>query len=439
MIFSVFINIPGLLKQSGQLTVVLFLSLLACNASAQTLDRIVAVVNDDVVMMSELEEKIKTITAQLRENNNQIPPPSVLEKQVLDRLILSKVQLQMAELTGIRVDDETLNRSVSNIAAENGVSLQEFREILEADGYSFEKFREDIREQIAISRLKRRQIVNRVSVTEREIDNFLATQEHQGLTETQYRIAHILIATASDIGDDEKEQSKMIAEKVIDDLNAGADFNDMAATVSDGQQASQGGDLGFRTKNQIPTLFSDYIVEMEAGEIAGPIESPSGFHIIKLADVKSGEKTIVRQTLAKHILIKVDQITTDEAAQEKLQQLLYRIEQGEDFSAIAKSHSEDTLSALDGGSLGWRSPGELVPQFEQVMADSEIGEISEPFKTQFGWHILTVVERRDHDNTENARRTNARNLIKQRKIKDREQDWLRQLRDDAYVQYRLTE
>lgn len=405
----------------------------------EALDRIVAIVNDDVVMLSEMEEKVRTISEQMREANKPVPPASALEKQVLDRIIMTKLQLQMAERTGIRVDDETLNRSISNIAAENGLPLKEFRDILEKDGYNFEKFRDDMRNEIAISRLRQRQIVNRISVTDREIDNFLATQEHQGQTETQYRIRHILIAVPEDASEDEKEQGKLVAEKVLEDLNAGHDFADMASTVSDGQQAANGGDLSWRTKNQIPSLFGDYIDEMQPGDISELIESPSGFHIIQFAEIRTGEKTIVRQTKAKHILIRVDEITSNKAAEEKLLDLLYRIEQGEDFSTLARSHSEDTLSALEGGSLGWRSPGELVPQFEKVMDALEPGEISQPFRTQFGWHIVKVMERRDHDNTENAKRTSARNVIKQRKIKENEQDWLRGLRDDAYIQYRLNE
>ncbi len=441
MNFSFPLKYPGQINLSGLVLLAALLNPFLINLAhaEEALDRIVAIINNDVVLLSEMEEKIRTIVSQLREANQQIPPTSALEKQVLDRIILNKLQLQMAERTGIRVDDETLNRSISNIATENGLPLKEFRVILENDGYSFESFRENMRNEIAISRLRQRQIINRISVTDREIDNFLATQEHQGLTETEYRIGHILIAVTESSSEEEIEQGKLVAEKVLEDLIAGQDFAEMAATVSDGQQAANGGDLGWRTKNKIPSLFSDYIAEMQEGDISELIHSPSGFHIIQFSGLRTGEKSIVRQTLAKHILIRADEITSNKAAEEKLTQLLYRIEQGEKFSTIARSNSEDTLSALDGGSLGWRSPGELVPQFEEAMEALEPGQISEPFKTQFGWHIVQIMERRDHDNTENAKRTRARDIIRQRKIKENEQDWLRGLRDDAYVQYRLTE
>lgn len=403
------------------------------------LDRIVAVVNDDIVMLSELQNKIRTIQAQMRQQNRQPPPQSALEKQVLDRIILSKLQLQMAERTGIQVSEDVLNRAISNIAAQNNVSLQEFREILESDGYSFEQFREDIRDEIAITQLRQRQIDNRITVTDREIDNFLATQEHQGATETQYHIAHILIALPPDVDQEEKEATRLIAEKVIEDLKSGHDFADMAATVSDGQQAGDGGSLGWRKRNQIPTLFADYIDDMKPGDISELIESPSGYHIIKLKEVRSSEQSIVTQTQARHILIRTDELTSDEQAREKLEQLLYRIEQGESFEQLAKAYSEDTLSALEGGDLGWTNPGSLVPQFEEVINELDINEISEPFQTPFGWHIVEVTGRREHDNTENARRTRAREIIKQRKAEEAHENWLRTMRQEAYVQYRLND
>ncbi len=403
------------------------------------LDRIVAIVNDDVVMMSELENKIRTVMAQIRQANQTPPPPSALEKEILDRIILTKLQLQTAQRSGIRVSEDNLNRAISNIAAQNQVSLQEFREILESDGYSFEQFREDIRNEITISQLKQRQVDNRITVTEREIENFLTNKEHRGETETQYHIGHILIAMDEDSDQSEVESTRLIAEKVIEDLKAGHDFADMAATVSDGQQAADGGSLGWRKKTQIPSLFLDYIDDLQAGDVSEPIQNPSGFHIIKLLEIRNSEKTIVTQTRARHILIKTNQLVSDDAAKEKLNDLLYRIKQGDSFEQLAKAYSEDTLSALKGGDLDWRNPGELVPQFEEVMDELSIGEISEPFQTQFGWHVIEVIERREHDNTENARRTRARDQIKERKSQEAHENWLRTLRQDAYVQYRLND
>ncbi len=430
--------LPGL----RPLALIVLLNASICAAAVRAdvpLDRIVAVVNDDVVMMSELENKIRTIQAQLRQANQQPPPPAALEKQVLDRIILNKLQLQTAERTGIRISEDILNRAISNIAAQNQVSLKEFREILEGDGYSFEQFREDIRNEITISQLRQRQVENRITVTDREIDNFLATQEHQGETETQYHLAHILISVPESASKDDKEATRLIAQKVVDDLRAGHDFADMAATVSDGQQASDGGSLGWRKKNQIPSLFSEYVDDMRPGDVSELIENPSGFHIIKLVEMRSSEKSIVTQTRARHILIKTNELVTDDQAKAKLEELLYRLGQGDKFEQLAKAYSEDTLSALQGGDLDWTNPGALVPQFEEVMNDLEINGISEPFQTPFGWHIVQVMDRREHDNTENARRTRAREIIKKRKSEEAHQNWLRNLRQEAYVQYRLNE
>jgi len=401
------------------------------------LDRIVAIVNDDVVMMSELENKIRTIQTQIRQAKQQPPPKAALEKQVLDSIILNKLQLQSAERTGIRVSEDILNRAISNIAAQNQVSLKEFREILEGDGYSFEQFREDIRNEITISQLRQRQVENRITVTDREIDNFLNTQEHQGETETQYNLAHILISLPEDASKEDKEATRLIAQKVIEDLKAGHDFADMATTVSDGQQAAEGGSLGWRKKNQIPSLFSEYVADMKPGDISELIQNPSGFHIIKLVDKRSSEKTIVTQTRSRHILIKTNDLTGDEQAREKLEELLYRLEHGDKFEHLAKAYSEDTLSALQGGDLGWTNPGDLVPQFEEAMNQLQIDEISAPFKTPYGWHIVQITGRREHDNTENARRTRARDIIKKRKSEEAHQSWLRNMRQEAYVQYRL--
>lgn len=403
-----------------------------------SIDRIVAVVNDDVIMETELTNRMRTIEAQLSQKNQSPPPKPIFEKQILESIIIQKVQLQRAAQTGIRVDDETLNRSVINMAKQNGVSLKQFRDILENDGFSFEQFREDIRNEIIISRLKQRQIVNRIFITDREIDNFLANAETQGLMETAYHLGHILIAVPEGSDDEDKQQKKMIAEKAVADLRAGQDFAELAQRISDGQQATEGGDLGWRKANEIPTLFSSVVTStMNAGDVSDVIENTSGFHIIKLLDISSGNKKMVRQTRASHILIKTNEITTNQVAREKLEQFLYRIQQGEAFELIAKANSDDMISALEGGDLGWRSPGELVPQFEAEMDALEIGGISEPFQSQFGWHIVKVLDRRDFDNSDNAKRSKAREAIRQRKIRENEQEWIRNLREEAFVEYRI--
>ncbi len=403
------------------------------------LDRIVAVVENDIIMQSELETKLRTVVGQMQQQGIQLPSSSVLETQVLERMILIIIQLQRAEETGIRVDDETLNRTISNIAAENKVSLSQFRDILEKDGFNYEQFRENIRNEIIISRLRQRQVDNRISISSKEIDNALSNMEFQGKTETEYQLSHILISLPEAPTPDEEEQARLVATKVLEDLKAGQDFAMMASTYSDGQRALEGGDLGWRKKNEIPTLFSTQIASMEKGDISDLIKSSSGFHIVKLADVRSSEKHIITQTNARHILIKLDELTTADDARVRLDQLKTRIEGGDDFEVLAKSHSDDTVSAADGGNLGWSSPGRMVPKFEEVMDQLEIGEISQPFDTQFGWHLLQVLDRREHDDTENVRRTKASEAIRRRKSEEAHQNWLRHLRDEAYVEYRLNE
>jgi len=413
------------------------LLLCAHAATGVELDRIIAVVNDDVIMKSELEERLRTIEGQLQEQGTPVPPRTILEKQVLDRLILTKLQVQMADETGIRVDDETLNRTISNIAADNKVSLDEFRKILEADGYSYEKFREDIRGEILISRLRQRQVDNRVVVTEREVENYLATQEQQGEVEIEYRLRHILIALPDAPSARQMEEAQTRAQHVWDELKAGGDFVQLAATYSNGPQALDGGDLGWRKAGQVPTLFADFVAGMQKGDISEVIRSPGGFHIIKLDDVRDSQKVVVTQTHARHILIRPDELVKTEDAKLRLEQLRLRISGGDDFAELAKGHSHDSVSAAEGGDLGWTSPGDLDPDFEQVMNALKPGEVSQPFQTQYGWHIVQVLERREHDSTEDVKRAKARDAIRARKLDEARDSWLREMRDEAYVEYRL--
>jgi peptidyl-prolyl cis-trans isomerase SurA len=401
------------------------------------LDRIIAVINNDIVMRSELDERIRTVIDQMESQGTPLPPMTILQKQVLDRLILTKLQIQEALGTGIRVDDETLNRTISNIAAENQVSLSEFRNILEADDYSYAKFREDIRNEILISRLVQREVTNRVNVSQREIDNFLANMQTQGAVDTEYQILHILMTTPQNASLSTLDSVRQEALSVLEEVKAGADFGQMAATHSDGQQALNGGDLGWRKAGQVPTLFADFIAVMEPGDVSEIITSSSGYHIIKLKDIRTGDKIIITQTKTRHILLTPNEIDKEADILRRLEQLRNRLVNGDDFAELSRAHSTDTMSAAQGGDLGWMSPGELVPQFEEMMNSLAIGELSPPFQTQFGWHILEVMDRREHDNTEDVKRANAREAIRQRKLGEAQDNWLRQMRDDAYVEYRL--
>ena len=404
------------------------------------LDRIVAVINDDVIMQSELEYKINTVIRQILQQEAQRPPRDVLEEQVLERMIINKLQLQQADTNGIKVDDQTLNETINKIATDNRVTLTQFREILEKDGIDYEQFREDIRDEITIARLRQRQVANRVSVTEREIDNFLVTEEVQGVgNEPEYRISHILVATPESATAEEIEQAKLVGQKILDDLQSGISFEELAKTVSDGQQSESGGDLGWRKENDIPELFAEKIRSMKEGDVSDLITSSSGIHIIKLTAKRNTGKHLITQTKARHILIRPNELISDEDARIRLEQLVLRIQGGDDFAELAKAHSEDPGSAVNGGELGWASPGTMVPEFEEQMNNLQVGELSEPFQTEFGWHIVQVLERREYDNSEDLKRNRAREIIQQRKITEAQQNWIRDLRDAAYVEYRLND
>ena len=401
------------------------------------LDRIVAVVNEDVIMESELKNKLQLANEQIKKQGVNPPPESIFKRQVLNNLIQNRIQLQLAKKIGIRVNDENLNRTISNIAAESQVTLEQFREILEKDGYSYEAFREDIRNEITLTQLRKRQVTNRIIISEKEIDNFLSNEDSKNLFQSEIRLYHILFALSETTAKDEITQIKKMALEVRNKLIAGADFSEIAKTVSDGGNAKTGGDLGWRKTKDIPTLFADYIPDMKVGDISELIQSPSGFHIIKVADIKDMEKNIVEQTRARHILVRTNELRTDKQAEEKLKQLKQRIDSGDSFNMLAKGNSDDSVSAIEGGDLGWTTPGTLVPEFQRVLDELDINEISKPFKSRFGWHIVQVLEKRNYDNTESVKRARARSVIGDRKNNEALQNWNRQLLDEAYVEYRL--
>ena len=420
----------------GLFTLLLFQSLAHAYVP---LDRIVAIVNEDVIMQSELGKKVRSIRGQLQQQGTQLPPASILERQVLDKMIENRIQLQIALRTGVKVDDQSLNQTINNIAAENKVSLTQFREILEKDEYNYEQFRENIRNEIILSQLRKRQVENRIIVTEKEIDIFIANEDFQGTSQTEIKISHILLALPSAATPNEISQVLQVATQVREDLLSGAEFTDTAKSVSNGANAKNGGDLGWRKLEDVPSLFVDHISDMKKNDISELIQSSSGFHIIMISDVRSDKINIIQQTHSRHILIKPDDLISSEKARYKAALLKTRIESGDDFGLLAKGNSDDPGSAIKGGDLGWTSPGALVPEFQKVMDSIELGEVSKPFKTDYGWHILEVLERREYDNSESIRRSKARFAIKNRKLEEAMQNWTRQLRDDAYVEYRLDE
>ncbi len=404
------------------------------------LDRIVAVVNDDVIVESELKARVRLVEDQLRQSGTAPPPKDVLGKQVLERLILERLQIQIAERAGMRVTEETLNTAVEQVAKQNNLNVPQFKQILERDGFDFARFREDIRNEILISRLQQRQVQNRIAVTERDIDNYIATLEKQGTDASAYRLSHILVAVPEAASSEAIAQARRQAEQLVDELRNGADFAKLAVAESDGQQALKGGDLGWRNGSELPTIFADLVPKMRKGEVSDPIKSSSGFHVIQIADVRgdAGRHVIV-QTRARHILVRPDEVTSDSEAENRLQQLYMRVENGDDFEELARAHSDDRGSALQGGDLGWVNPGDTVPDFEQMMNKVPVGGLSEPFKTRFGWHIVQVLERREFDDTEKVKRARAADQLRQRKMDEELQNWLRQIRDEAYVELRLDE
>lgn len=410
--------------------------LFSSSVIAAPLDRIVAVVNDDVLLESELNEMEQTVRQQLQQRNQQIPSSNILRRQVLERLIVQRIQVQRAAEMGVRVDDEALNAAMAQIAQNNNMTLRQFRDVIEEDGYPFASFRESIREEMLISRLRKGQVEDAITVSDREVENFLSTQSIQGNRETSYRLQHILIALPDPASPEEVQQAKAKLAEIKKLLVDGGDFSQVAAGYSDGQNALEGGDLGWRAQGELPSLFAGLAPQLAVGEVSDEIRNASGFHLIKLAEKRSEESHMVKQTKASHILIQTNELVTDDIARNRLEQLRERIMNGEDFAELARAHSDDTGSAIEGGSLGWTSPGVMVPEFEEVMERLADGEVSEVFQSRFGWHMIKLEERREQDMAEEFNRNTAREQIRQRKIEEELESWLRALRDEAYVEYR---
>lgn len=417
----------------------ILLLMLACFQVTATeyLDGIVAVVEDDIILESELAREVASVVSRLKASNVQMPPETILYKQVLERLIIDTLQSQLAERAGVKVTDDMLNSSISNIAQQNGMGIESFKQEIKAQGMNYEVFKENVRKEIIINQLRSHEIGSRVKVSEQEIDHYLDTEISSQDKKNQYLLGHILIAVS------EGASAKMIqdvdaeARSVTEQLRQGADFQQMAISVSDGANALQGGELGWRTLNQLPTLFVDVVKTMNKGEIADPIRSPGGFHILKLIDSTGVETHTITETHVRHILIKTNELINDSEAQKRLQSIAGRIADGDDFAVLAKANSDDTGSAINGGDLGWVIPGLLVPPFEQAMTKLKINELSKPVQTQFGWHLIQVLGRRSKDNKEQQERNQARDDIRKIKIEEETELWLRRLRDEAYVDIRL--
>ena len=410
------------------------------NEKITELDYAVVVVNNDVLTRTELEDRLQMIVKQLQEKNTKLPPQNVLQRQILETLIMEKIQLQRAKQVGIRVSDEDLNRVLTNIARSNNLTLEGFQQILAKDGFGYEEFRENIRNELIIKQLRKRRVETRVDVSPQEVDNYLKTQKNRKGGDIEYNLGHILISVPEAASPEQITKAKQTAEQTLQNLRQGADFKQMAVAVSGGQQALQGGQLGWMKIAQMPTLFADIVPELAVNDYSGIIRSASGFHIIRLQDKRSDTKRhIIEQTLARHILIRPNEILSNDEARQRLQILRDRIVEGEDFALLARSSSDDKGSAADGGSLGWVSPGMMVQRFEEAMNQLKPGEISQPFTTRYGWHIVQVMSRRKHDDTVSYERIQASNNIRKRKTHEAIENWLRRLRSEAYVEYRFNQ
>ena len=402
-------------------------------------DHIVAIVNDDLITRNELDKEINKILARLSQAGQQVPPKSAVEKQVLEKLIEQRLQIGKAKSLGINVTPDMLATMIGNIAKKNNLTLSELRASLAAEGISFKAFRNQIEQQILLSRLKNQEIINKINVSDAEIDSLLKQDKQIGRKNTEFLIQHILIglpegASPAEIG---AARDKTIS--IVQQLKEGADFARLALLHSNGRNALEGGSLGWLKNNQLPSIFVDVVAGMSKGDISPPLRSSSGFHIIKLADMKGNKQQFITQTKARHILINTSEMVSDEDARTRLEQLYLRIQGGDDFARLARSHSDDKGSAIKGGELGWVSPGSVVNKFQTEMDKLQPGELSKPFRTEFGWHIVQVLERRQHDNSEQILRSEARKTIIERKAKDATDLYMRRLRDEAYIEIRLTE
>ncbi len=404
---------------------------------AKLIDKIIAVVNDDVITRHELDDKLGLVVQQLKKQGTSLPAREVLERQILERMVIDKLQLQFADETGVRVDDTQLDKTMQRIAQENKIaSIAEFRAKLEQEGVDFKKFREEIRNQIIASRLRDREVDSKIVISENEIDNYLATQAKQPGRNAEYQLAHILVLVPEQASAEKIQASRERAEQALAQLQGGAEFAQVAAGYSDAADAMQGGVLGWRTTDRIPSLFLDELQKMQTGDVSPVLRSPNGFHIIKLLEKRSkDEPIVVTQTHVRHILVKTSEAVPEIEAKNRLVEIKKRIDAGEDFGELAKRYSEDG-SASQGGDLGWISPGDTVPEFENAMNELKDGQVSEPVQTGFGWHLIQVLGRRNADISEEQKRQQARAAIHAFKSEEAYQDWLRQLRDRAYVEYR---
>jgi peptidyl-prolyl cis-trans isomerase SurA len=402
--------------------------------SADMLDQVIAVVDEDVILRSELDRAVNNILAQYAGRAAQLPPRAVLEKQVLERLIFIRLQVQRAEATGIRVSDTELDQAVMRLAQENNASVDQLRASLERDGFSYDEFRKTMREELQVQRLRQRFVQSRVQVTETEVDILLASG---GLKRGEVRLAHILVGVPDGASPEQIRTAREKAERVRREIDEGLDFASAAIRYSDGQQALEGGDLGWRRYDEVPNVFVDLVANLNPGEVTQPMRGPSGFHILKMTDTRAASAEIVREFNARHILVRTSELVSADDALASVRNVRQRIEAGEDFAALAREFSEDTTSSNLGGDMGWFELGAYGTRVGQVLESLSDGQLSEPFQTEVGWHVMQRLGSRDTDRTEERVREQARETIRNRKAEEEYDNFLRQLRGEAFVENRL--
>ena len=410
----------------------------AANAVPQVLDRIIAVVDDDVILASELLTRLNTVREQIaRTEGQQQPPEEVLVNQILERLILESVQMQEAARRGIEIDDETLTRAVVNFAERNGVTLEVFQAKLAQDGVPYGEFREQIRREMIVNRVQRALVNRRVQISEQDVDALVNSPFFEALLADQFQLGHILLEIDEQAGDEVRAQAQLRAQEIVAQLNAGGDFRTLARANSALPCALEGCVSEWSQAAELPSLFSERVLDMQPGDVADPIASGRGLHVIQLVDRRGASMEVIQQTRARHILMKPNEIRTDAETQQAITKLHKEILAGADFAELAREHSEDPGSGLKGGDLGWSESKAYVPAFSAQMDGMELGEISEPFKSQFGWHVLEVQERRTQNMADETRKEQAVQFLHQQRFQDELQEWLKEIRDDAFVEMRL--
>ena len=409
------------------------------SSSGELLDRIAAVVNDGVVLVSQLDAQTDEVIQRLRQQKTELPPRNVLLKQILERLIVEDIQSQRADRLGVEVSEEVLNGALDDVAKRNGISFADLPQALAQQGVDYREFRDEIRRQLKLQLLRQRDVIGHINISPRELEQFMARQQNAPDQNAEYNISHILISVPVTASPEQIETREKRAREVYDKAKGGEDFAQLAVAYSESSTNIEGGALGWRRGTQLPSIIADRISQMKPGDVSEPIRTPSGFHLFRLNEMRGGgQQSVIAQVHTRHILLRTNELEDDQTIEQKLATIRGRIlNGGEDFGAIAAVTSQDASSAADGGDLGWTGPNTFLPEFEQQVAALKDNEISQPFKTKFGWHIVQLLGRRDHDATEDVKRQRAFAELREAKAEEETELWLRRLRDEAFVEYRM--